>query len=129
MQVSASALLPLNAHQVFTLITHPQNEKVRWRERLTLPLHAYLHCARFCIRTASRHWTACSCTTPCPPAQIFRHLQACTHHQVLHEEPAAGRRVVESEHVARWRLLALSGTLQTRQANGTLLALLMCWAA
>ncbi len=49
-------------------------------------------------------------------AQIFRHLERCTHHQVLHEEPAAGRRLVESEHMARWSLLGLSGLLQTRQA-------------
>ncbi|KAL4422949.1 hypothetical protein ABPG75_009146 [Micractinium tetrahymenae] len=45
--------------------------------------------------------------------QIFRHLEHCAHHEVLADD-GSGRVLVESEHVATWRLLALHGHLRTR---------------
>lgn len=45
--------------------------------------------------------------------QIFRHLEHCSHHQVLGDD-GNGRVIVESEHVATWRVFALHGHLRTR---------------
>ena len=52
------------------------------------------------------------CRPACP--QIFKHLERCTHRRVLHEDAGGGRRTVESEHLARWQLWRLHGTLHTR---------------
>lgn len=134
LQVWASALLPLPARTAFDLITHPENEQVGCGicECFSLnvchvPRHKHAYCC-----TASRGPPDSSpppptratphphppTTTNHAPPQIFRHLDACTHHEVLHEDAAAGRRLVESEHVASWSLLVLRGTLKTRCVAG-----------
>lgn len=46
--------------------------------------------------------------------KVFRHLDHCVEHKVLETDECNGRVVVESEHVATWRLFALSGRLRTR---------------
>ncbi|KAL4451221.1 hypothetical protein ABPG77_009293 [Micractinium sp. CCAP 211/92] len=45
--------------------------------------------------------------------QIFRHLEHCTHREVLQDD-GSGRLAVESEHLATWRLFGLHGHLRTR---------------
>lgn len=46
--------------------------------------------------------------------RIFRHLDTCEDRRVIVEGGREGATVVESEHLASWRVLLLAGTLRTR---------------
>lgn len=142
-QVSGAARVPLPAHQVFALLTHPSNERIfrhlqtcnaRWHSRagragqsspsVSFDKKSGNHCCRRRLALCALHAPRCvppSCPRrPSPAVHALSHMLlplGPTGREVLEDGGPGGVTVVESEHVATWRLLMFSGTLQTRQVE------------